>query len=120
MLVPGRPTCAIIKSKTLPFLFSVSRPRQALPAEITDVAVLTDPEKKLKMAFRSPQVTRAVALLDPVLTLTLPPEPTRDSGLDALTHAIESYISVNAWRPTAVLRGDWLDRAVSPHSSAQR
>jgi alcohol dehydrogenase class IV len=69
-------------------------------AEITDVAVLNDPAKKLKMGMRSPHVAAVVALLDPVLTLTLPPEPTRDSGMDALTHAIESYISVNSWRVT--------------------
>ncbi|UCE56011.1 MAG: iron-containing alcohol dehydrogenase [Desulfobacterales bacterium] len=72
-------------------------------AEITDVAVLNDPTKKQKMGMRSPHVAAAVAMLDPVLTLTLPPEPTRDSGLDALTHAIESYISVNAWRVTDTL-----------------
>ncbi|MGD9224956.1 MAG: iron-containing alcohol dehydrogenase [Desulfobacterales bacterium] len=72
-------------------------------AEITDVAVLNDPEKKLKMGMRSPHVAAAVALLDPVLTLTLPLEPTRDSGLDALTHAIESYVSVNSWRVTDTL-----------------
>ena len=72
-------------------------------AEITDVAVLNDSTKKLKMGMRSPHVAAAVALLDPALTLTLPLEPTRDSGLDALTHAIESYISVNAWRVTDTL-----------------
>jgi alcohol dehydrogenase class IV len=72
-------------------------------AEITDVAVLNDPKKKLKMGMRSPHVAAAVALLDPVLTLTLPLEPTRDSGLDALTHAIESYVSVNSWRITDTL-----------------
>ena len=72
-------------------------------AEITDVAVLNDPAKKLKMGMRSPRIAAGVALLDPVLTLTLPPEPTRDSGLDALTHAVESYISVNSWRVTDTL-----------------
>ena len=72
-------------------------------AEITDVAVLNDPEKKLKMGMRSPHVAASVALLDPILTLTLPLEPTRDSGLDALTHAIESYISVNSWSVTDTL-----------------
>jgi alcohol dehydrogenase len=71
-------------------------------AEITDVAVLSDHEKKIKMGIRSPQVAPRVALLDPVLTLSLPPGPTRDSGLDALTHAIEAYISVNAWHATDV------------------
>lgn len=72
-------------------------------AEITDVAVLNDPKKKLKIGMRSPYVAASVALLDPVLTLTLPLEPTRDSGLDALTHAIESYVSVNSWRITDTL-----------------
>jgi alcohol dehydrogenase len=72
-------------------------------AEITDVAVLNDPKKKLKMGMRSSHVAASVALLDPVLTLTLPLGPTRDSGLDALTHAIESYISVNSWRVTDTL-----------------
>jgi alcohol dehydrogenase class IV len=66
-------------------------------AEITDVAVLNDPEKKVKLGLRSAQVAPKVALLDPLLTISLPPGPTRDSGLDALTHAIESYINVNTW-----------------------
>ena len=72
-------------------------------AEITDVAVLSDHEKKVKLGLRSPQVAPAVALLDPLLTLSLPPGPTRDSGLDALTHATESYLCVNAWNPTEAL-----------------
>ena len=72
-------------------------------AEITDVAVLNDSEIKLKAGMRSPHVAASVALLDPILTLTLPLEPTRDSGLDALTHAIESYISINSWSVTDTL-----------------
>jgi alcohol dehydrogenase class IV len=72
-------------------------------AEITDVAVLSEPEKKTKLGLRSPQVAPAVAILDPGLTLTLPPAPTRESGLDALAHAIESYICLNAWTPTEAL-----------------
>lgn len=72
-------------------------------AEITDVAMLSDLEKKLKMGIRANQIAPAVALLDPELTLSLPAGPTRDSGLDALTHAIESYISVNSWQATDAL-----------------
>lgn len=72
-------------------------------AEITDVAVLSDPAKKVKLGIFSPYIAPAVALLDPCLTLSLPPEPTRDSGLDALTHAIESFISINSWIPTDAL-----------------
>ncbi len=72
-------------------------------AEITDVAVLLDPAKRAKIGLRSPYVTPRVALLDPTLTLGLPPGPTRDSGLDALTHAVESFISVNAWAASDAL-----------------
>lgn len=66
-------------------------------AEVTDVAVLSDPTKKIKAGLRSAAVAPRIALLDPLLTLSLPPGPTRDSGLDALTHAVESFLSVNAW-----------------------
>lgn len=72
-------------------------------AEITDVAVLSDPTKKAKIGLRSAYVAPRAALLDPILTLGLPPEPTRDSGLDTLTHAIEAFISVNAWPGSDVL-----------------
>jgi alcohol dehydrogenase len=72
-------------------------------AEITDVAVLSDHKKKIKVGLRSPQVAPSVALLDPLLTTSLPPEPTRDSGLDALTHAIEALIGVNSWPATDAL-----------------
>lgn len=72
-------------------------------AEITDVTVLTDPAKKAKLGLRSATVAPRLALLDPVLTLGLPPVPTRDSGLDTLTHAIEAYICVNAWAASDAL-----------------
>ncbi len=88
-------------------------------AEITDVTVLLDPARRAKIGLRSAYVAPSVALLDPVLTLGLPPAPTRDSGLDALTHAIESFICINAWAASdaLVLRamdliGRYLRRAV--------
>jgi len=88
-------------------------------AEITDVTVLLDPTRRAKIGLRSAYVAPRVALLDPVLTLGLPPVPTRDSGLDALTHAIESFICINAWAASDVLVlraieliGSYLRRAV--------
>ena len=72
-------------------------------AEITDVTVLSDPANKVKLGIFSPYIAPAVAVLDPCLTVSLPPEPTRDSGLDALTHAIESFISINSWNATNAL-----------------
>jgi len=72
-------------------------------AEITCVAILSDPVNKIKKGIRSPHVAPDIALLDPLLTLSLPPAPTRESGLDALSHAIESYISVDAWNASDAL-----------------
>ena len=72
-------------------------------AEVTDVAVLSDRTKKLKAGLRSVYVAPTIALLDPYLTVTLPPGPTRESGLDALTHAVEAYISLNSWPVTDAL-----------------
>lgn len=88
-------------------------------AEITDVAVLSDPDKKIKAGLRAPSVAPRFAILDPFLTIGLPPGPTRDSGLDALTHAIEAYISINAWAASDAIAlkaveliGKYLRRAV--------
>jgi alcohol dehydrogenase len=72
-------------------------------AEVTCVAGLRDGEIGSKVALAGPLVAARVAVLDPLLTLSLPPGPTRDSGLDVLTHAIESYINVTAWDGTRVL-----------------
>jgi alcohol dehydrogenase len=79
-------------------------------AEITDVAVLSQPEKKTKLGLRSPHVAPTVAILDPLLTLTLPPAPTRESGLDALAHAVESHVCLNAWIPTEALTLKGIER----------
>jgi alcohol dehydrogenase class IV len=65
-------------------------------AELTHNAVLTDPQAGTKKSLRSPHLLAAAALIDPELTWSAPPGLTAWSGLDALTQAIESYISRNA------------------------
>jgi len=61
-------------------------------SEVTFVAVITDEEKEYKMSIFDPEkLAPAVALVDPDLTLTLPPSLTASTGVDALTHAIEAY-----------------------------
>ncbi|MBR0459415.1 MAG: iron-containing alcohol dehydrogenase [Victivallales bacterium] len=65
-------------------------------AEITKNAVLTDQERDFKGSIRSPQMVASVAIVDPDFTLALPKRVTADSGLDALTQAIESYVSSGA------------------------
>ncbi len=63
-------------------------------SEVTCVAVISDPERHLKMSFTSNVLYPRVALLDPRMTLTLPALFTAATGMDALTHAVEAYISL--------------------------
>jgi alcohol dehydrogenase len=65
-------------------------------SEVTFTAVFVRQNLKKKEGMNSPFLYPDIALLDPVLTLTLPPEPTATTGLDALCHAIESYTSIQA------------------------
>lgn len=65
-------------------------------AEVAGVAVVTEAARKHKTALKSPWVSPEVAVVDPELTRTLPPEVTASSGMDALAHAVEAYLSKNA------------------------
>jgi alcohol dehydrogenase class IV len=62
-------------------------------AEVTKNAVLSDAEKLIKKSVRSPLMIAKVAIVDPELTLSLPPDVTAYTGMDALTQAIESYVT---------------------------
>ena len=64
-------------------------------SEATWVCVLTDENENSKKSFYSTFLLPELAILDPSLTVSLPPSVTADTGLDALTYAIESYVSVN-------------------------
>lgn len=65
-------------------------------AEVTPNAILTDTKEKLKKAVVSPYILPRVAIVDPLLTVSMPPSVTSSSGIDALTHAVESYTSNTA------------------------
>jgi alcohol dehydrogenase class IV len=65
-------------------------------SEVTPIAILSDTKEKLKKGIVSPTLFPEVAILDPKLTIGLPPSVTAFTGMDALTHAIESYYSINA------------------------
>jgi len=60
-------------------------------SEVTLVAVIKDHEKHLKMAFVSYFLLPDVSIIDPRMTLTLPPAITAATGMDALSHAVEAY-----------------------------
>ncbi|WP_328936332.1 bifunctional acetaldehyde-CoA/alcohol dehydrogenase [Streptomyces tauricus] len=65
-------------------------------AEVTPFAVISDPATGKKYPLADYALTPSVAIVDPSLTKELPPALAADSGFDALTHAIESYVSVYA------------------------
>jgi alcohol dehydrogenase class IV len=65
-------------------------------SEVTRNAVLAAPERGVKASLRSPYMLPRLALVDPELTLDLPPALTASTGLDALTQLIEPYVSVRA------------------------
>ncbi len=64
-------------------------------AEVTCISVITQTgENTHKTAILSPLVAPSVALIDPALTVSLPPLQTACTGIDALSHAIEGYLSI--------------------------
>ncbi|WP_180126298.1 MULTISPECIES: iron-containing alcohol dehydrogenase [unclassified Acinetobacter] len=65
-------------------------------SEVTMVAVVSDPEKNVKMAFASNYLMPHAAILDPRMTQTLPPHLTAMTAMDAMTHAIEAYTCMAA------------------------
>ena len=72
-------------------------------SEATPIAILSDEGEKLKKGIVSPYLMPSVAVIDPELTLGLPPDITASTGTDALIHAIEAYTSVNATDMTDIL-----------------
>ncbi|AQT12417.1 iron-dependent family alcohol dehydrogenase [Pseudomonas protegens] len=65
-------------------------------SEVTNVAILSDRVAQLKKGIISDYLLPDVALVSPQMTLTCPPRVTAASGVDALAHAIEAYLSLNA------------------------
>ncbi len=63
-------------------------------SEVTLVAVIYNEDKGVKMAFSSYHLLPKVAILDPRMTLSLPPHITAATGMDALTHAIEAFYCI--------------------------
>ena len=72
-------------------------------SEVTIYTVITDTETDNKLLFTSPCLMPKMAVLDPLLTVSMPKSLTAATGLDALTHAIEAYVSVKSQPMTDLL-----------------
>jgi alcohol dehydrogenase class IV len=64
-------------------------------SEVSHAAAFTDTDNQVKTGILSWYLRPLFAIVDPLLTLTCPPKVTADSGIDALTHAIEAYTAVD-------------------------
>ena len=89
------------KTKTLPFIAIPTT--SGTGSEATKNAVITNTEFSLKKSIRDPMLIPEVALVDPELTLSLPPHITADCGGDALTQCIESYLGKKSQEITDAL-----------------
>lgn len=63
-------------------------------AEVTKNAVLASPEHQVKASIRSPLMLPRVAVIDPLLTVSVPPSVTASTGLDAFTQCLEPFVSI--------------------------
>jgi alcohol dehydrogenase class IV len=96
---PGRKVTEFLGANKIP---NPGSPLIAIPttagtgSEVTQFTIITDTDRDVKMLISSPMIMPKVALVDPLLTLSMPQHITMATGLDALTHAIEAYVSVKA------------------------
>lgn len=80
-------------------------------SEVTRNAVLASPEHRVKVSLRSPLMLAKLALVDPELTRSVPPEVTASTGMDALTQVLEPFTSIKANPMTDAFCREGLQRA---------
>lgn len=86
-------------TKEIPILIAIPT-TAGTGSEVTITSVITDPEIKHKYTMNSFPLIPKYAVLDPEVTLTLPPHLTATTGMDALTHAVEAYIGGSTTKET--------------------
>jgi alcohol dehydrogenase len=97
-------------------------------SEVTKTAVVTDLTRTppFKSAWNAPQLVPDTAILDPELTVTMPPQVTANTGFDALSHAVECYVltkpselvdALALWAARTIW--EWLPKAVADGKDLQ-
>ncbi len=95
-------------------------------AEVTINYVITDPEKNRKFVCCDPHDIPIIAIIDPDMVASMPPKLCAATGMDALVHAIEGYITKNAWELTDMMHlkaieiiSKWLRKSVDGDMKAR-
>lgn len=86
----------INKARKSPFPLVAINTTAGTASEMTMFSVITDESRQIKMAIVDQKVTPLISVNDPELMLAMPSSLTAATGMDALTHAIEAYVSVAA------------------------
>lgn len=68
-------------------------------SEVSSVSVITDSKRKIKMGILSPYIVPQISILDAEVTVDMSPSLTAYTGMDALTHCIEAYVSNICFEP---------------------
>ena len=84
----------LVKKRGVPKIFIPTT--SGTGSEVTRVSVLIDEKQKVKTVINSLYTLADVAIVDPLLTLSVPPKVTADTGMDAMVHAIEAYVAMSA------------------------
>lgn len=100
--VPIKKLVGVLKVKVAPVPIFTIPTTAGTGSETTIAAVVSDPDTNQKTPVIDPKLVPVAAALDPVLMTGLPPQITAATGMDALTHAVESYISRHAAPDTDV------------------
>jgi len=82
-------------TKGMPPLITVNT-TAGTASEMTSFTIITDTKRHIKMAIVDPRITPDIAVNDPELMVSMPPALTAATGMDALTHAVEAYVSTMA------------------------
>ncbi len=95
-------------------------------SEVTNIAVLTNLARSLKVPMNSPLMYAKIAVIDPELTLSVPPRVTASTGLDVLAHAVESFwardfqpVCAACSLHSARLVFEWLEKAYNEPSNLE-